>query len=183
MSSRRVFLKNSALAMVGLGSVPSWLTRAVFAKDGAGERKKVLIAIFQRGAVDGLNVVIPHGEPAYYTMRPTIAIPRPDATENSAIDLDGHFGLHPALRSLKPLWDCGQLAIVEAVGSPDPTRSHFDAQDYMESGTPGRKGTTDGWLNRALGREPEPSPVRAISLGTDLPRSIRGKNEALVLNS
>src|SRR3954447_20248458 len=183
MSSRRVFLKNSALAMVGLGSVPTWLTRAVFAKDAPGERKKVLIAIFQRGAVDGLNVVVPHGDPAYYAMRPSIAIPRPNGSENSAIDLDGHFGLHPALRSLKPLWDQKQMAIVEAVGSPDSTRSHFDAQDYMESGTPGLKATTDGWLNRALCREAKPSALRAVSVGADLPRSLRGKNEALALNS
>src|SRR4051812_12083069 len=104
MSSRRIFLKSSALAMFGVGSVPSWLTRAVFAKDAQGERKKILIAIFQRGAADGLNVVAPHGDAAYYTMRPSIAIPRPNGSENSAIDLDGHFGLHPALRSLKPLW-------------------------------------------------------------------------------
>src|SRR4051794_1821695 len=115
MPSRRVFLKNSALAMVGLGSVPTWLTRAVFAKDAPGERKKILIAIFQRGAVDGLNVVVPHGESSYYAMRPSIGIPRPNGTENAVIDLDGHFGLHPALRSLKLLWDEKHLAIVEAV--------------------------------------------------------------------
>jgi uncharacterized protein (DUF1501 family) len=169
--------------MVGLGSVPTWLTRAVFAKDASSGQKKVLIAIFQRGAVDGLNVVVPHAESEYYAMRPTIAIPRPNGTDNSAIDLDGRFGLHPALRSLKPLWDEKQLAIVEAVGSPDPTRSHFDAQDYMESGTPGRKATTDGWLNRALGPEATPAALRAVSIGSDVPRSLRGKNEALALNS
>src|SRR6059036_1504575 len=105
MSSRRVFLNNSALAMVGLGSVPTWLARAVFAQDAPGERKKVLIAIFQRGAVDGLNVVVPHGETEYYRMRPTIGIPRPNGSESAAIDLDGQFGLHPALRAFKPLWD------------------------------------------------------------------------------
>ncbi|MFL6415014.1 MAG: DUF1501 domain-containing protein [Bryobacteraceae bacterium] len=183
MSSRRVFLKNSGLAMVGLGSVPTWLTRAVFAKDAPGQRKKVLIAIFQRGAVDGLNVVVPHGESAYYAMRPSIAIRRPNGTEDAVIDLDGHFGLHPALRSLKPLWDEKHLAIVEAVGSPDPTRSHFDAQDYMESGTPGLKATSDGWLNRALRHEVTPSALRAVSIGSDLPRSLRGRNEALALSS
>jgi uncharacterized protein (DUF1501 family) len=183
MSSRRVFLKSSALAMFGVGSVPTWLTRAVFAKDAPGQRKKILIAIFQRGAVDGLNVVIPHGEAAYYSMRPSIAIPRPSGNENSAIDLDGRFGLHPALRSLKPLWDRKQLAIVEAVGSPDPTRSHFDAQDYMESGTPGLKATSDGWLNRALAGDAGRSALRAISVGPDLQRSLRGKNQALALNS
>ena len=183
MASRRVFLKNSALAIFGAGSVPAWLARAVFAKDAPGGRKKILIAVFQRGAVDGLNVVVPHGDAAYYSLRPGIAIPRPDGSGNSVIDLDGHFGLHPALRSLKPLWDVKQLAIVEAVGSPDPTRSHFDAQDYMESGTPGLKATADGWLNRALCHEANPSALRAVSVGPDLPRSLRGTNEALALNS
>jgi uncharacterized protein (DUF1501 family) len=181
MPSRRIFLKNSALAMFGVGSVPVWLSRAVYAKDAPGERKKILIAIFQRGAVDGLNVVVPHGEPAYYALRPSIALPRPDGTDASAIDLDGRFGLNPALRSLKPLWDSKQLAIVEAVGSPDPTRSHFDAQDYMESGTPGRRATCDGWLNRAMQPEPRPSPLRAVSLSSDLPLTMRGKNEALAI--
>lgn len=114
---------------------------------------------------------------------PTIAIPRPGASEGSAIDLDGRFGLHPALRSLKPLWDARQLAIVEAVGSPDPTRSHFDAQDYMESGTPGVKTTADGWLNRALTAEPQESPVRAVSLSADLPHTLQGRNAALALGS
>ncbi|MBV9297239.1 MAG: DUF1501 domain-containing protein [Acidobacteriaceae bacterium] len=183
MHSRRLFLKNSALAMFGVGSAPAWLSRAVYAREAPGERSKILIAIFQRGAVDGLNVVVPHGEPAYYALRPSIAIPRPDGTERSAIDLDGHFGLHPALRSLKPLWDEKQLAIVEAAGSPDPTRSHFDAQDYMESGTPGLKATYDGWLNRAMAPEGKPSALRAISLTPDLPRTLRGRNEAVAISS
>ena len=183
MTSRRVFLKNSALAMFGLSSAPLWLSRAVYAQDAPGTRKKILIAIFQRGAVDGLNVVVPHGEPNYYALRPTIAIPRPNGTEGGAVDLDGHFGLNPALRSLKPLWDARQLAIIEAVGSPDPTRSHFDAQDYMESGTPGLKATSDGWLNRALTAEPRPSPVRAVSLSPDLPRTLRGRQEALAIGN
>ena len=183
MPSRRLFLKNSALAMFGVGTVPIWLSRAMYAEEAPGERKKILIAIFQRGAVDGLNVVIPHGEPAYYALRPSIAVGRPDGTDRSAIDLNGHFGLHPALRSLKSLWDRKQLAIVEAVGSPDPTRSHFDAQDYMESGTPGLKATSDGWLNRALLGEPRPSPLRAVSLSPDLPRALRGRNGALAVNN
>ncbi len=183
MPTRRLFLKNSALAMYGIGFVPLWLSRAALAKDVPSKRKKILIAIFQRGAVDGLNVVVPHGEHEYYALRPTIAVPRPDGTPDSAIDLDGFFGLHPALHSLKPLWDARQLAIVEAVGSPDPTRSHFDAQDYMESGTPGRKGTSDGWLNRALPRQSKASPVRAVSLGPELPRSLRGNNQALSMTN
>jgi uncharacterized protein (DUF1501 family) len=169
--------------MIGVGSVPTWLGRAVYAQNAPSERKKILIAIFQRGAVDGLNVVVPHGEAAYYNLRPSIAIPRPNGTETGAIDLDGHFGLNPALKSLKPLWDKQQLAIIEAVGSPDPTRSHFDAQDYMESGTPGLKATYDGWLNRALCKEDKPAPLRAISLSSDLPRTLRGPNEALAINN
>ena len=183
MPSRRLFLKSSALAMFGVGSVPTWLSRALYASDAPSPRKKILIAIFQRGAVDGLNVVVPHGDPAYYSLRPTIGIPRPDGTETSAIDLDGYFGLNPALHSLKPLWDKKMLAIVDAVGSPDPTRSHFDAQDYMESGAPGVKNVYDGWLNRAIPPETKPSPVRAISMSPDLPRTLRGKNEALAINS
>ena len=183
MPTRRLFLKNAALAMYGIGSVPVWLSRAALAKDAPSERKKILIAIFQRGAVDGLNVIVPHGEREYYASRPSIAVPRPDGTPDSAIDLDGFFGLNPALHSLKPLWDQRQLAIVEAVGSPDPTRSHFDAQDYMESGTPGLKSTSDGWLNRALPPQPKSSAVRAVSLGSELPRSLRGSNQALSITN
>jgi len=158
MLSRRSFLKSSALAMFGVGSAPAWLSRALYARDAAPARRKVLVVIFQRGAVDGLNVVVPHAEKAYYALRPTIAIPRPDGSDARAIDLDGHFGLHPSLRALKPIWDRSQLAIIEAVGSPDPTRSHFDAQDYMESGTPGLKATPNGWLNRALMGTPRLHP-------------------------
>jgi uncharacterized protein (DUF1501 family) len=184
MRTRRLFLKNSALAMVGVGSAPLWLQRALYAADGPNARKKILVAIFQRGAADGLNVVVPHAEKAYYSLRPTIAIPRPGNGDDAAIDLDGFFGLHPALAPLKPLWDAQHLAIVDAVGSPDPTRSHFDAQDYMESGTPGRKGTSDGWMNRALPRaEGKPSPVRAVSLGPVLPRAMRGAQPAVSLQS
>lgn len=182
--SRRGFMKGGALAMFGLGSAPLWLSRAAFATETPGARKKVLVAVFQRGAVDGLNVVVPFGESRYYDLRPSIAIPKPDGTPRSAIDLDGFFGLHPALAPLKPLYDSKRLAIVEAVGSPDPTRSHFDAQDYMESGTPGYKGTTDGWLNRALMKEPgKLSPLRAVGMGSNLPRSLRGRNDALAINN
>src|SRR5579872_4827889 len=174
MTSRRIFLKNSALAMFGIGTAPAWLSRALYAADAPSPRKKTLVAIFQRGAVDGLNMVIPFGESSYYKLRPNLAIPKPDRTENSAIDLDGFFGLHPALAPLKPIYDAGHMAIVQAVGSPDPTRSHFDAQDYMESGTPGRKATADGWLNRALSPEVDgqKSPLRAVSLGPSLPRAL-----------
>ncbi len=184
MTSRRVFLKGSAFALFGVGSIPAWLSRSVYAADGAGQRKKILVAIFQRGAVDGLNMVVPFGEPRYYEMRPSIAIPKPDGTPQTAVDLDGFFGLHPSLAPLKPIYDSGRLAIVDAVGSPDPTRSHFDAQDYMESGTPGLKATSDGWMNRALPKPAGPvSPVRAVSLGANLARSIRGHNDAVAINN
>jgi uncharacterized protein (DUF1501 family) len=184
MPSRRVFLKGSALAMFGVGSMPAWLSRSLYAADTAESRKKILVAIFQRGAVDGLNMVVPFGEPRYYALRPSIAIPKPDGTPNSAVDLDGFFGLHPALAPLKPMFDAQHLAIVDAVGSPDPTRSHFDAQDYMESGTPGYKGATDGWLNRALPPAAGPaSPLRAVSLGDSLARTLRGHNDAVAVRS
>jgi uncharacterized protein (DUF1501 family) len=179
--NRRIFLKSSAMAMFGVGSTPVWLSRTLYAQDAPSPRKKILVAIFQRGAVDGLNVVVPHGEKRYYDLRPTIAVPRPDGSPDSAIDLDGFFGLHPSLKSLKPIYDSGQLAVVHAVGSPDPTRSHFDAQDYMESGTPGRKATSDGWLNRALTPEQRESPVRAVSFTADLPRTLRGHNDAVAI--
>jgi uncharacterized protein (DUF1501 family) len=172
--------------MVGIGSAPLWLQRAALADDAPARRKKVLVAIFQRGAADGLNIVVPHGEPRYYDLRPTISVPRPNpaAQADSAIDLDGFFGLHPSLAPLKPLWDRQQLAIVHAAGSPDPTRSHFDAQDYMESGTPGLKATTDGWLNRALpASNGKVSPVRAISLGPVLARSLKGNNNAVAVEN
>jgi len=181
MTSRRLFLKSSAVAAFGVGSTPAWLSRALYAADAPSPRKKILVAIFQRGAVDGLNMVVPFGEKRYYELRPNLAIPKPDGTENSAIDLNGFFGLHPALAPLKPVYDAGHLAIVNAVGSPDPTRSHFDAQDYMESGTPGRKATVDGWLNRSLAPQKNASPVRAVSLGTALPRAMRGANEAVAI--
>src|SRR5215471_17803635 len=201
MLTRRLFLHGSAIAMAGLGSAPRWLARA--ASTGEAKRK-ILVAIFQRGACDGLNVVVPFAEKRYYELRPTIAIPAPTGSATSAsggaitqvvqgrvvsgvaaapgivvgpngqsaIDLDGRFGLNPALQPLKSLWDKQQLAIVEAVGSPDPSRSHFDAQDYMESGTPG-KPSSDGWLNRALPpAAPGVSPVRAIAVAAQLPRTL-----------
>ena len=183
MTTRRLFLKSSALGMFGVGTAPAWLSRALYAADSPSPRKKILVAIFQRGAVDGLNMVVPFGDKSYYSLRPNLAIPKPDRTENSAIDLDGFFGLHPALAPLKPIYDARHMAIVHAVGSPDPTRSHFDAQDYMESGTPGRKATADGWLNRALVPQvqKDSSPMRAVSLGTALPRAMRGQNEAVAI--
>ena len=188
MINRRVFLRNSALAMVGAGTAPMWLQRALYAEGTPAPRKKILVAIFQRGAADGLNVVVPHGESAYYSLRPTISVPRPssigDKRSQSTIDLDGFFGLHPALAPLKPLFDQQHLAIVDAVGSPDPTRSHFDAQDYMESGTPGLKATDSGWMNRALVKPVgKVSPVRAVALGSGLPRTLRGEEAAVSMQS
>lgn len=178
--TRRGFMKNGALALIGTSVIPAFLTRSVYAQaDAAAASGKKLVVIFQRGACDGLNVVVPHAEPNYYAMRPTIAI-----GQSEVLDLDGRFGLHPAMASLKPMWDAGHLAAVHAVGSPDPTRSHFDAQDYMESGTPGVKSTTDGWLNRALAAESianQPSPFRAVALGSSVPRTLQGRVPAVSL--
>ena len=176
--TRRVFLRNSALAVVGTAAVPSFLTRAAFgAVEGTGNKR--LVVIFQRGAADGLNIVVPHAESQYYAMRPSINIPR-----NAVIDLDGFFGLHPSLSAFQPLWQQRHLAIVHAAGSPDQTRSHFDAQDFMETGTPGVKITEDGWLNRTLRNlPPEKSAFRAIALGPSLPRILSGSEPAVAMNN
>src|SRR6202163_4843195 len=176
--TRRIFLRNGALAVVGTTALPSFLTRAAFGAPDPGLRTKRLVVIFQRGAADGLNIVVPHGESSYYAMRPTINIPR-----KSVLDLDGFFGLHPATSSFQRLWKQKHLAIVHAAGSPDPTRSHFDAQDFMESGTPGVKVTQDGWLDRAIGTIPEEnaSPFRAVAMGPNLPRMLQGSTGALAL--
>ena len=178
--TRRGFMRNGALALVGTSAIPAFLTRSVYAQmDSASAQGRKLVVIFQRGACDGLNVVVPYTEANYYAMRPTIAI-----KQTEVLDLDGKFGLHPAMASLKPLYDAGHLAVVHAVGSPDPTRSHFDAQDYMESGTPGVKATQDGWLNRALQGESKagkPSPFRAVALGTQVPRTLQGSVPAVAV--
>jgi uncharacterized protein (DUF1501 family) len=180
MISRRVFVKNGSLALVSLGFAPAFLARAAAA---APDRRKILIAIFQRGAVDGLNMIVPHGERVYYKARPTIAIPRPGTAGDAAIDLDGFFGLHPRMAPLKPLFERRELAIVHATGSPDSTRSHFDAQDYMESATPGVKSTRDGWLNRCLhAREhAAATPFRVVALAPQLPRALQGTAQALAV--
>ena len=180
--SRRYFIKNGGIAMLGMASLPSFLQRAVAA--AAAPNKKKMVVLFQRGAMDGLNVVVPFAEPNYYTLRPTIAIPQPNrGGAEAALDLDGFFGLHPSLEPLMPLFRNGQLAIVQAVGSPDPTRSHFDAQDFMESGTPGLKATDDGWLNRAMQSMPEDkaSPFRAVAFGPYLPRTLQGAAPAVAI--
>jgi uncharacterized protein (DUF1501 family) len=182
--TRRIFMKGGAMTVVGMAAVPEFLARAAMAAE-TGQAHKRLVVIFQRGAADGLNIVVPHGEAAYYTLRPTIAIPR-----REVIDLDGFFGLHPAMSALQPVWNAGHLAMVHAAGSPDPTRSHFDAQDFMESGTPGVKTTEDGWLNRALlalsaGKQQEQknAAFRAVALGTALPRILSGRAPALAVGN
>jgi len=183
--TRRALLKSGALALIGLGSVPKFLVRTASAGTASG-RKKILVAIFQRGAVDGLSMVVPHAEPNYYAVRPSIAIPRPQSgNAEAAFDLDGFFGFHPALRPLLPLWEARRLAVVHACGSPDTTRSHFDAQDYMESGTPGVKSTADGWLNRALKAKPDSTSTafRAVALGSALPRVLRGEAPSLAISN
>jgi uncharacterized protein (DUF1501 family) len=184
--SRRGFMKGGALALVGTSVIPSFLMRSVMAEaTTAAANDKKLVVLFQRGAADGLNIVVPYAEKNYYSMRPTIAIQQKDV-----LDLDGHFGLHPALAAFKPLYDQGHLAIVHAAGSTDATRSHFDAQDYMESGTPGVKSTQDGWLNRALLNGPapdgpggKPSAFRAVALGTQVPRTLQGKLPAIAVSN
>src|SRR5277367_4023774 len=180
--TRRAFIKGGAMAVVGTSAIPSFLTQTVLAQATTAQAQgKKLVVIFQRGAADGLNIVVPHRESAYYQMRPTIAI-----QQNQVIDLDGFFGLHPAMLPLKPLWDQRHLAIVHACGSPDPTRSHFDAQDFMESGTPGMKATEDGWLNRSLHALPQPASstaFRAIGLGPSLPRILSGSEPAVAMNN
>jgi uncharacterized protein (DUF1501 family) len=180
--SRRGFMKNGALALFGTSVIPAFLHRSVMAEmTTAAANNKKLVVLFQRGAADGLNVVVPYREPNYYAMRPTIAI-----KPNEVLDLNGFFGLHPALASFKPLYDQGHLAIIHAAGSTDPSRSHFDAQDYMESGTPGQKTTPDGWLNRALQDEKssaKPSAFRAVALGTQVPRTLQGKLPAIAVNN
>jgi uncharacterized protein (DUF1501 family) len=184
--NRRFFLKSGSIALASVGislSAPSFLERIVLGNTPGGKRK-TLIAIFQRGAVDGLNVVVPFGESDYYSSRPSIAIPKPGDTDG-AINLDGFFGLHPSMSAFKPLWDSKRLAIIHASGSPDNTRSHFDAQDYMESATPGRKSTSDGWLNRYLQSKQDPaeSLFRAVSMTKTMPRVLQGSASAVAMSN
>ena len=181
MTSRRVFIKQGAFALVSLGFAPSFLARTAMA---AGGRSKQLIAIFQRGAVDGLNMVVPYGEGEYYKVRPSIAIARPGAGPDGALDLDGFFAFNPRMAPLKPFWDRRDLAVVHACGSPDATRSHFDAQDYMETATPGVKSTQDGWLNRYLQarHDDQATAFRAVALSEQLPRMLLGQASALAVD-
>ena len=179
--TRRIFLRNGAMAVVGTTALPSFLTRAAFGAADPGIRNKRLVVIFQRGAADGLNIVVPHAEAQYYAMRPSINIPR-----KAVLDLDGFFGLHPSLAPFHPLWQQRHLAIVHAAGSPDPSRSHFDAQDFMEAGTPGLKSTEDGWLNRSLRNLPHPpqkTAFQAIAMGPSIPRILSGIEPAIAMNN
>jgi uncharacterized protein (DUF1501 family) len=181
MIDRRVFLKSSGLAFLSFGLAPRAFARAV--AEGA-TRRKTLVVVFQRGACDGLNTVVPYGEDAYRKLRPTIALPAPrGASQDAALDLDGFFGLHPALAPLHPLFRERSLAVVHAVGSPDGTRSHFDAQDFMESGTPGVKSTDDGFLNRVLQVPGAASPFRGVAISPTLPRALRGPAPAVAMAS
>jgi len=180
--SRRVFVRAGALGLVSFGLDPLFLSRAAYATSRPavqGSSRRTLVCLFQRGAVDGLSMIVPHGDEQYYRERPRIAIPR-----SAVVDLDGHFGLHPRLAPLKPFWDAGSLAVVPAVGSPDGTRSHFDAQDYMESGTPGVKSTTDGWANRYCQnvKEHTDTPFRAVAFGPQLPRIMAGTAPSLAID-
>ena len=180
--SRRGFLKSSGLGFLALGLPPSFLVRAAEAQQVG--RGKALVVVFQRGAMDGLNAVIPFKDRAYYSLRQSIAIAEPASGENRAIDLDGFYALHPALAPLKSIYDKGHLAIVHAAGSPNNTRSHFDAQDYMEIGTPGIKSTADGWLNRYLNeKKKDESPFRGVAVTPQLPRILVGSAPALTLSS
>ncbi|MEP6764847.1 MAG: DUF1501 domain-containing protein [Gemmatimonadaceae bacterium] len=197
MLNRRVFLKSGALALVTMGLSPSFLRRTALAMPlPRAARGKTLICLFQRGAADSLNIVVPFGDKSYYTARPNLAIAQPSKAEIAAktgvIDLDGFFGLHPAMSSFKPLWDNGLLVPIHAVGSPSTTRSHFDAQDYMESGTPDVKGTSDGWLNRYLAtkgtcQECEvggaPPAFRAVAMTSQTPRILSGHAPTIAMNS
>src|SRR5881394_2665772 len=179
--SRRVCVRAGGLALVSMGLDPLFLGRAAYAlrRPLAASRRPILVCLFQRGAVDGLNMIVPHGEAAYYRERPRIAVP-----QNTVIDLDGDFGLHPSLAPLKQLWDNKSLAPIHAIGSPDGTRSHFDAQDYMETGTPGVKSTGDGWANRYCqhDREHAETPFRAVAFGPQLPRILAGTAPSLAID-
>lgn len=186
---RRYFLKAGGIGLASFGlmaAAPDFLQQfanAAALKDTGG-RKKILVTIFQRGAVDGLNMIVPHGESEYYNLRRNIAVAKPNQTDG-AIDLDGFFGLHPSLKPLEKFWQSKQLAVVHSVGSPDNSRSHFDAQDYMESGTPGVKSTRDGWLNRVLQetKTAKDSPFRAVSLTQQLPRSLYGRAPSVAMSN
>jgi uncharacterized protein (DUF1501 family) len=183
--SRRDFLKVAGSFAVA-PALPTWMPRMAFAPQGVEPPGDILVVVFQRGGMDGLNAVIPHGEGHYYDHRSALAIAEPeDGSDQTGIDLDGFFGLHPSLRPLKDLWDEKTLAVVHAVGSPDPTHSHFDAMDYMERGTPGEKSIPTGWIGRHLQTAPwqNESPFRAIGMGGVMQAALRGPIPVTTLKS
>ncbi|MEM6673610.1 MAG: DUF1501 domain-containing protein [Planctomycetota bacterium] len=177
--SRRSLLRAAGAAGLSFSSL-----RGLFLEDdpATGPRKPTLVVVFLRGGIDGLNLVVPHGEAAYYRLRPQLAVPRPSAKgEGGALDLDGFFGLHPAARALAPLFESGAAAAVHAVGTERNTRSHFEEQDRWETAVDGADLETSGWLNRVLADGRGRGPIRAIALGDRLPRSLRGDVAALAL--
>jgi len=183
--SRRDFLKLAGSFAVA-PALPTWMPRMAFAPQGVEPPGDILVVVFQRGGMDGISAVIPHGDGDYYQHRSALAIPEPeDGSDQTGIDLDGFFGLHPSLRPLKDLWDEKTLAIVHAVGSPDPTHSHFDAMDYMERGTPGEKSIPTGWIGRHLQTAPwqNESPFRAIGMGGVMQAALRGPIPVTTLKS
>lgn len=186
--SRRSFLKSAgALGVVGISSglFPAWMPRLAFAQSAAHVRGDVLVAIFLRGGIDGLSVVAPYGDGRhYYDARPTLAIAEPGAG-NGALDLDGYFGLHPAMAPLINVYQAGQLAVVQAAGLTNSTRSHFDAMQYMEYGTPESKTTGTGWIGRHLETtaSANDSPFRAVGMGAMVQDSLRGTVSPLSLRS
>jgi uncharacterized protein (DUF1501 family) len=187
MLTRRVFLKAGGMALITIGAGPSFLNRAALAAAAPAphRRRRVLVTIFQRGAMDGLMAVPPLDETTLRQLRPRLAMSAARAAGGNAVaDLGVGFGLHPGFAALLPFWQERRLAIVHAVGSPDPTRSHFDAQDYMETGTPGRKGTSSGWLNRAVGLlGHDRTPFRAVAMTPALPRSLYGDQPAVAVTN
>jgi uncharacterized protein (DUF1501 family) len=189
MVTRRAFIKSGSLALfaAGLGGVPSFIAQAANSHKLTGpyKKNKILVCIFQRGAMDGLMAVSPFTDEHFRKARPTLFMPGARSAANSLIDLDGRFGLHPSMPAFAPLYNEGRLAIIHGVGSPNTTRSHFDAQDYMEAGTPFNKGTSSGWLNRAVGLlgHETATPFQAVSITSSLPRSFYGNKPAIAINS
>lgn len=185
MISRKAFLKAGGLSLfgIGIGGIPAFMAQAAELIEAPKlfKRKKILVSIFQRGAMDGLMAVSPFEDPFLKAARPGLFIsPSKTASNNPLIDLDGRFGLHPSMKAFERFFREKRLAIVHGIGSPNNTRSHFDAQDYMESGTPFNKGTSSGWLNRAVGlMGHEATPFQAVSLTNSMPRSFYGENPCL----
>ncbi len=176
---RRDLLKffGSTLLLFG-GTATRGVARAV-------DRQSVLVVVFLRGAADALHMVVPYRENRYRELRGALALEEPGRGENPTLDLGDGFAFHPALSPLYPLYTSGRLAPIVGVGSPDPTRSHFDAQDAMETGTPGVKSTRDGWLSRAVNAlaVEGSSPFTAVALTSQMPRSLAGAHDAIALEN